>query len=67
MKPMKFSMAEFWGMITLLTAAFAALRFLYGSPTALAGIIVLSIPVHAMVCDMVEQMSKARRRRKRII
>lgn len=64
---MKFSMAEFWGMITLLTATFAALRLLCGFPAAIGGVILLSVPVHAIVCDLVEHMSSAKRRGNRIV
>ena len=63
---MKFYMAEFLGMITLLTATFAGLRFLVGSPTAIVGIIIVSVPMHAIVFELVERMTKSRRRHNRI-
>lgn len=58
---MKFNLAEFWGMTTLMAAAFAALRFLVDSPVAFGGIVILSVPVHAVVSDLVEMMSRGRR------
>ncbi len=63
---MKFSMAEFWGMVTLLTATFAALRYLVGSPAAVVGIIIVSVPMHVMVCELVERMTKSNKGRNRI-
>lgn len=63
---MRFYMAEFLGMITLLTATFAGLRFLVGSPTAIVGIIIVSVPMHVIVCEVVERMTKSRSRRNRI-
>ncbi|MAI35891.1 MAG: hypothetical protein L7W43_10935 [Rubripirellula sp.] len=63
---MKFSMAEFWGMVTLLTATFAALRFLIGSPGAIVGIMIVSVPMHVIVCEMVDRMAKSNKRRNRI-
>lgn len=63
---MKFSMAEFLGMVTLLTATFAALRYLVGSPGAIVGIIIVSVPMHVMVCELVDRMSKSNKQRDRI-
>jgi hypothetical protein len=63
---MKFSMAEFWGMVTLLTATFAALRFLLGSPGAIVGIIIVSVPMHVIVCELVDRMTKSSKQRNRI-
>jgi len=62
----KFYMAEFLGMITLLTVAFAGLRFLVGTPTAIVGIIIVSVPMHVIVCEVVERMTKSRSRHNRI-
>ena len=63
---MKFSMAEFWGMVTLLTATFAALRFLIGSPGAIVGIIIVSVPMHVIVCELVDRMMKSSKQPNRI-
>lgn len=63
---MKFSMAEFLGMVTLLTATFAALRYLVGSPGAVVGIIIVSVPMHVMVCELVDRMTKSSKQRDRI-
>ena len=63
---MKFSMAEFLGMVTLLTATFAALRYLVGSPGAVVGMIIVSVPLHVMVCELVDRMTKSNKQRDRI-
>ena len=63
---MKFSMAEFWGMVTLLTATFAGLRVLLGSPGAIVGIVIVSVPMHVIVCELVDRMSKSRKRSNRM-
>ena len=65
-KAMKFSMAEFWGMVTLLTATFAGLRVLLGSPGAIVGIVIVSVPMHVIVCELVDRMSKSRKRNNRM-
>ena len=62
---MKFSMAEFLGMVTLLTATFAALRYLVGSPAAVVGMIIVSVPLHVMVCELVDRMTKLNKQRDR--
>jgi hypothetical protein len=64
---MRFSVAQVWGVITLLTATFAALRYMQASPESLFVILFLVAPVHAMVVDLVEQMSRGSQRGKRII
>ena len=64
---MKFSMAEFLGMITLLTVTFAAFRFLFGSPTAIGAIVICSVPIHRIVCELVEKMSSKSQRPDRIV
>lgn len=66
MTAMKFSMAEFLGMITLLTGTFAGLRFLFGSPAAIVGIIIVSVPMHVIVCELVDRMTKSSKRHNRI-
>lgn len=63
---MKFSMAEFLGMVTLLGATFAALRYLVGSPAAVVGMIIVSVPLHVMVCELVDRMTKSNKQRDRI-
>lgn len=63
---MKFSMAEFLGMVTLLAATFAALRYLVGSPAAVVGMIIVSVPLHVMVCELVDRMTKSNKQRDRI-
>ena len=63
---MKFSMAAFLGMVTLLTATFAALRYLVGSPGAVVGMIIVSVPLHVMVCELVDRMTKSNKQRDRI-
>ncbi|HBV62726.1 MAG TPA: hypothetical protein DEF45_06855 [Rhodopirellula sp.] len=63
---MKFSMAEFLGMVTLLTATFAALRYLVGSPGAVVGMIIVSVPLHVMVCELVDRMKKSNKQRDRM-
>ena len=63
---MKFSLAEFFGMFTLLSVTFAALKLLMGSPAAIVGIIIVSVPMHVIVCELVEFMSRSSRRRNRL-
>ena len=53
---MKFSMAEFWGMVTILTFTFAGVRWLASLPEAIVAVLVLSIPIHAIVDDLVQRM-----------
>lgn len=53
---MKFSLAEMWGMITILTIAFAAIHHLFGNVEAIIGLIVLFCPVHAIVVELVDKM-----------
>jgi len=59
---MKFSLAEFLGMITLLAVTFAAFRYLFGSPAAIGAIVICSVPIHRIVCELVEKMSRKSRR-----
>lgn len=53
---MKFSMAEFWGMVTLLTFTFAGLRLLFSLPEAIAAVLIVAFPIHAIVSDLIQQM-----------
>jgi hypothetical protein len=53
---MKFSMAEFWGMLTLLICTFAGIRWLFSLPEALVAVLVLSVPIRAIVDDLVKRM-----------
>ena len=55
---MKYTLAQLWGVITLLTIMFAAIRFLYGIPEAIGATIILAIPVHAIVYELVDRMSQ---------
>ena len=64
---MRYSLAQFWGVLTLLTMMFAALRLLYGVPEAIGAIIILVVPVHVIVYELTEKMSQRRRRGKRIV
>ncbi|MDG2219936.1 MAG: hypothetical protein P8L85_01050 [Rubripirellula sp.] len=49
-------MAEFWGMLTMLICTFAAIRWLFSLPEALIAVLVLSVPIRAIVDDLVERM-----------
>ena len=64
---MKFSMAEFWAMITLLTAAFAAVMYLNHEPDCIGAVLILAVPIHAIVHDVTGFMQRSGLRGKRII
>jgi hypothetical protein len=63
---MKYSMAEVWGIITLLSVVFAFLRYLHSTPGALLGVLILFGPVHAIIKEIVEFMSRRRDHKDRI-
>jgi hypothetical protein len=58
---MRFSLAQFFGMVTLITVMFAGLRMLLGDPEAIGAAIILALPVHTIVCEMVDRMSNVGR------
>ncbi|MGI9472901.1 MAG: hypothetical protein ACR2NZ_15280 [Rubripirellula sp.] len=64
---MKYSMAEVWGIITLLSGVFAAIKFLHATPDAMLGVLIIFIPVHAIIFETVQRMSRVRRNKNRIL
>ncbi len=63
----RFSMAEAWGMITLVTAAFAALMYIHHEPDCVGAMIFLAIPICGIVRDVIEFMQRSGQRGNRII
>lgn len=63
---MKFSMAEFWGMVTLTVFAFAGLKLIVSLPEAIAAVMILSFPIRAIVEDLVRHMERGNRKGQRI-
>ena len=63
---MKFSMAEFWGMMTLLCFTFAGLKLLFSLPEAIAAVMILAFPIRAIVDDLVQHMERGSRKRRRL-
>lgn len=63
---MKFSMAEFWGMVTLVSFTFAALKLIFSLPEAIAAVLILAFPIRAIVDDLVSQMERGDRKHKRL-
>ena len=64
--PLKYSMAEIWGMITLLSVVFALLRYLHSTPGALLGVLILYGPVHVIIREIGQFMSRGPDRKDRI-
>ncbi len=64
---MKYSLAGALGGLTFLTASFAALRFLAGSPDAMVGVIILGVAVHAVIFDWVDQRGRVVNRGRRVV
>lgn len=60
---MRFSVAEMLGMMTLITVLFAGLRVVIGDPEAIGGAIILGWTIHLIVCDLIDELSKAGRMR----